>query len=318
MMAQFSSWALALVLLGFSACTAAAEKGQGEQVLGCMPSSCMKQRTLWQHMLDNVPPCLVASRVWWSDQPARLPVTLVTQLTMGRLDALKAQCAAWAGPLAAAIYIPLYEAGASEESQLQPANQQKLQTATAAIEQLYATAEQGARGDSNRPTASGVPHPGGCQLRILLMYEVFGEERATALYPVNALRNYARLLADTPLIANIDVDMLPSASLSTALADGWEGGPRSDQAPGPGSAVALTKQMKEQKTVYVIPAFETKCGGPSIADQVGWLVGIWVSLFVSCNRGVWFMARARWTTPTASSLCVGHQPELLPVLVITD
>ncbi len=44
----------------------------------------------------------------------------------------------------------------------------------------------------------------------MLVYEAFMQERAASvLYPVNALRNYARLLADTPLIANIDVDMLP-------------------------------------------------------------------------------------------------------------
>lgn len=50
------------------------------------------------------------------------------------------------------------------------------------------------------PAAAGAT---GCQPRLLLVYEVFAEERATALYPVNALRNYARLLADTPLVGDI-------------------------------------------------------------------------------------------------------------------
>lgn len=49
------------------------------------------------------------------------------------------------------------------------------------------------------------------------MYEVYAEWKALVLYPVNYLRNYARLMADTPMIANIDVDMLPSASLTKAL-----------------------------------------------------------------------------------------------------
>jgi hypothetical protein len=99
---------------------------------------------------------------------------------------------------------------------------------------------------------------GGCQLRIMLLYEVFAEERATALYPVNTLRNYARLMADTQLVANIDVDMLPSATLSRALLS-----PK-----GAGSTAALLEEIKRRNTAYVIPAFETTCGGPSLADQV--------------------------------------------------
>lgn len=42
------------------------------------------------------------------------------------------------------------------------------------------------------------------------------------LYPINSLRNYARLLADSPLIANIDVDMLGSVGLSASLLLGWD------------------------------------------------------------------------------------------------
>jgi hypothetical protein len=32
-----------------------------------------------------------------------------------------------------------------------------------------------------------------CQLDLVLVYELLGEERASLLYPVNVLRNYARL-----------------------------------------------------------------------------------------------------------------------------
>ena len=88
----------------------------------------------------------------------------------------------------------------------------------------------------------------GCQPRIVLLYEAFVHDRAAAvLYPVNLLRNYARLLADTPLIANIDVDMLPSLSLSAGLRD-----------------AKLIRLLNEgctgKRHVYIIPAFETKCG----------------------------------------------------------
>lgn len=43
--------------------------------------------------------------------------------------------------------------------------------------------------------------------------------RATVLYPVNTLRNYARLQARTPLIGLFDADMLPSLTLFLHLSD---------------------------------------------------------------------------------------------------
>ena len=80
---------------------------------------------------------------------------------------------------------------------------------------------------------------------------------------MNSLRNYARLLADTPLIANIDVDMLPSASLSASLAgvgDAREGGEKE-------AGSEYVRGCNKEGKVYVIPAFETICGGPSYADR---------------------------------------------------
>lgn len=54
------------------------------------------------------PPCsLVLHRVLWSSIPSELPLTIVTTVTPSRLDALEAQCGSWAGPLAAAVYVPL-------------------------------------------------------------------------------------------------------------------------------------------------------------------------------------------------------------------
>uniref|UniRef100_A0A7R9VDG8 Glycosyltransferase-like protein LARGE2 n=1 Tax=Chlamydomonas euryale TaxID=1486919 RepID=A0A7R9VDG8_9CHLO len=97
---------------------------------------------------------------------------------------------------------------------------------------------------------------GGCTPRVLLIYEVFDSDKAAGLlYPVNSLRNLARLMADTPLVASIDVDMLPSASLSAALTDGSHV-----------AALEASCTGKERR-VYVLPAFETSCGGPSAADR---------------------------------------------------
>ncbi len=143
-----------------------------------------------------------------------------------------------------------------------------------------------AKNATDRPRAT-------CQLRVILLYELYQQEKATALYPVNSLRNYARLLADTPLVANIDVDMLPSLSLSQALIQGW--GPATTVAealgqgggggagagkgggaekPKPGSAADLLRRAAREKAVFVLPALETKCGGPALADQVRVVVDV--------------------------------------------
>lgn len=52
--------------------------------------------------------------------------------------------------------------------------------------------------------------------------------------------------------------MLPSLSLSAALS-----------APsGPGSAASLLRLLDGTHGVVVVPAFETQCGGPSLADEL--------------------------------------------------
>jgi glycosyltransferase-like protein LARGE len=206
-------------------------------------------------MLEDRPSCIAVKKIWWQDgDEARLDVTLVTQLSVNRLQALEAQCKTWAGPLAAAVYLPLHNPGSSGTSELSGSNRQKLQAAVSAVDELVKSVAAAASSKAGTTTQRS----GGCQLRVMLLYEIFAEERATALYPVNTLRNYARLLADTQLIANIDVDMLPSATLSRALLS----------PEGPGSTAALLDEIKRRNTAYVIPAFETTCGGPALADQV--------------------------------------------------
>ncbi|GFR50315.1 hypothetical protein Agub_g12509 [Astrephomene gubernaculifera] len=228
---------------------------------------CLSKRTAWEHLTEDLPSCLVAARVWWSSRPAAIPVTLVTQLSAERLDQLRAQCATWSGPLAAALYLPLLNPSSHE---LQDTSRQKLQAMIASAEELFKASEtnqlhtvrlgnhrssDGAISTStNSSSGSGGGGAGGCQLRLILIYELFADPRALVLYPVNSLRNYARLLADTDLITNIDVDMLPSASISAALAD---------------PALRATYQAGAAAGgVYVWPAFETHCGGTSYADAV--------------------------------------------------
>lgn len=361
-------------------------------ILGCFKSTdCTKQPTDWSTFLEDRPCCVQAARVWWSRAPSppSFPVTLVTQLSVDRLQQVRAQCATWGGPLAAAVYLPLLMPGAKKgggaaggakaqrpERQrlrallghgghgasagpaqqgpaagwlghgissgdtsisasrrallpgrrslqssaggraalppdlpasllgLGPTASKQLAKALQDLEALFQLAEQRAarpaasrdgdgdgadaadivtagsvsgdpgkrgcthsargwgvaavcRGHMNmwvrasctcchlggskellfvalaaacsatptqgaRPITPPVPPGvaaalqggGGCQLRLLLVVELFSDPQAATLYPVNTLRNVARLMADTPLAAAIDVDMLPSATLT--------------------------------------------------------------------------------------------------------
>jgi len=270
----------------------------GHQLARCAPDRCLAKRTLWDHMLQDLAPCLRPHRSWWSVHPPRLPVTLVTQLSFDRMSALKAQCQSWAGPLAAGIYVPLLDT----ERELSMKSRQRLQAAVAAAQEMMDWAEEAAASSLHAAMdlAAGKPSPvyfaadralgavnaeGGidlgakrtpgdrptCQLRMVLMYEIFGQEKAVPLYPVNSLRNYARLLADTPLVANIDVDMLTSLSLSDSLLQGWDikhNRPQPGATSFPGSAAELLQLSAKERTVFVLPAFETTCGGVALANQV--------------------------------------------------
>ena len=59
-----------------------------------------------------------------------------------------------------------------------PENQETVARASASVADLFMEAEQDAHA---------------CKLDVMLVYEVYAEERAMMLFPINALRNMARL-----------------------------------------------------------------------------------------------------------------------------
>lgn len=178
---------------------------RASHIMDCYDTEeCGTRETKWSTFLKDRPACLRPHRIWWSTRQPAVPVTLVTQLSADRLPQIRAQCATWSGILAAALYVPLVNVS---QGRLSNGQQHRLRMHADAIEDLFAQSEH--------------PHNKRmhCSFRLMLVYESVSSDQVAVLYPVNSLRNLARLMADTQLIANIDVDMLPSVSMSNALAE---------------------------------------------------------------------------------------------------
>lgn len=150
------------------------------------------------------------SGTWESSAPAAAPLTIVTQLSVTRLSQLRAQCRSWNGPLSAAVYLPLLQTELGEADgptdggpgqqqrsarrmQSQQASQQAswdelVASAREAISELVMAAGAG-QGEGEVPGKAAW-----CQLDVMLLTEEFDDAHAyNSLYPVNILRNYARL-----------------------------------------------------------------------------------------------------------------------------
>mmetsp|Transcript_13298 Transcript_13298/g.23396 ORF Transcript_13298/g.23396 Transcript_13298/m.23396 type:complete len:454 (+) Transcript_13298:14-1375(+) len=125
-------------------------------------------------------------------------LTLVTVFTSSRVDALHAQCLSWPGPLVAALYVPVLHAQHGSPSD--------------AIKLVLGEAKQTAHLLAKQSK--------GCQLTLLVLYEVVALQFLAGLIPINSLRNVAILATSTPLVAMVDVDLLLSASLGQELITG--------------------------------------------------------------------------------------------------
>lgn len=162
-----------------------------------------------------------AGTKWWSWRGANasevpsLPLTITTQLSLDRADQLLAQCRAWPGPISAVLYVALQPGaggiggsgiGASSKSasgatggsmKARPGHGSRALAASAAA--------KGAQGGTSyrsqlraamalaRQLAVTAEAQLPCALDLMLVYEVLAEDRASLLYPVNQLRNYARI-----------------------------------------------------------------------------------------------------------------------------
>ncbi|KAJ9533887.1 hypothetical protein QJQ45_026983, partial [Haematococcus lacustris] len=143
-------------------------------------------------------------------------LTIATVATADRLSALQAQCSHWPGALSAAVYLPLLHTSAIEQ-RLSETAELGLQQLVQEVEALFTRC--GCRELCRRVWDAWVDASSstGCALRVLLMTELVGDSLLRALLPINSLRNAALLAVDSPLVAMVDVDLLPSTTLVQAV-----------------------------------------------------------------------------------------------------
>ncbi|GIL63326.1 hypothetical protein Vafri_17410 [Volvox africanus] len=235
--------------------------------------------TSWVDAMRDQPTYFKVVGMWWSRKRADVPVTITTQLSWNRKWQLKAMCRSWAGPIAAVMHMPvlLPRLTRSRDAALGDVSNATLQRAVDTVAAFHA------RLDATQP----------CKLDLMLLAEPYRDGKSLVLYPVNTLRNYARLMSRTPLIGLVDVDLIVSSNLRTELlntsiaarylvqareaaaaAAAGKAGPLfstgSSRLHGvPGSVVAqlnLTAARTAQgpRAAWVLPAFETRGGSVSL------------------------------------------------------
>ncbi|KAG2444235.1 hypothetical protein HXX76_000993 [Chlamydomonas incerta] len=225
-----------LFAAGGIAQASAAPNPKAEELKAAINADFKFSRTNWDSaVLNDTLSNLKLESVIWSGRPPRFQFTVFTQLTLNRLPTLFNMCASYTGPLSAAVFLavvqPLDARGRGGE-ELSAASQDKVAAAVREVQQMHDKVEA---------------DPAICQLDVMLFYEVYDSDQSRLLYPVNYLRNYARMQVRTRLLAMIDVDMYLSASLSAEMEQ-------------PGS-VARYEALCGERRATVLPAFEpTKPG----------------------------------------------------------
>ncbi|PNH12214.1 Glycosyltransferase-like protein LARGE [Tetrabaena socialis] len=232
-----AEWLGLLLLLGVSAgargAAAAAANPQAEELLKAINAEYKFNRTSWDSsILNDAPSNLKLERILWTAQPRRFEFTVFTQLTLNRLPTLFNMCSSYTGPLSAAVYLALVQPDAQGGGALSSSNEAKVAEAVLQAESFF-----------HRVESNGSI----CQLDLMLFSEVFDSDQAKLLYPVNYLRNYARMQVRTRLLAMIDVDMFMSTSLSQEMSQP--------------ASIQRYEELCAERRATVLPAFEpTKPG----------------------------------------------------------
>ncbi|KAG2487429.1 hypothetical protein HYH03_013996 [Edaphochlamys debaryana] len=180
--------------------------GSPEELLQCLNDHQPQQTsTSWEQVIQDQHPYLKAVAAYWSRKTADVPLTLATQLSWNRKWQLKAMCRTWGGPIAAVLHMPVLipRVTGRPNGTLDDIPPDTMKRALEKVAAFHARVE------ASQP----------CKMDLILLAEPYRDAKSLVLYPVNLLRNYARLMARTPLIGVIDVDLLVSASLHAAMVE---------------------------------------------------------------------------------------------------
>lgn len=159
-------------------------------------------------------------------------MTIVTQITISRLDTLAVQCKHWKGAIAAAVYIPYAIGSGVVSSELSNINFTSIESIVDRLDDFHrATEKEAVRGET-------------CALDLELVVETFDSilDPAISKYPTNAVRNRALLLSRSEILVLLDGDMIPGRkSLFNQIHNSQPDAPASD----------LLKELRRGK-VFVV------------------------------------------------------------------
>ncbi|KAG2486289.1 hypothetical protein HYH03_014994 [Edaphochlamys debaryana] len=239
---------------------AAAANPKAEELKEAINADYKFGRTNWDSaILNDTLSNVKLERIIWSAKPPRFAFTVFTQLTLNRLPTLYNMCTTYTGPLSAAVFVPLVQtqpypastsgsgsggrgAGGAEDGGLNPQSAKVLAEAVEEVERVFERIEK---------------NPDICALDVMLFYEVYDSDQAKLLYPVNYMRNYARMQVRTRLLAMIDVDMYMSGSLSRELTEA--------------DTVKQYEALCSERRATILPAFEPTrvgAGGKDMATNI--------------------------------------------------
>jgi hypothetical protein len=169
------------------------------------------------------------------------------KILLYRLSALRSQCASWRDRLAAVVYVPYIQGFGAVSTGVAAVNGSSVALVISVLDMLHQETEHVHKLD-------------GCALDLELIVEEFPkdswEDPNLWLYPGNALRNRALMLADlTELVLLLDNDQLPAATLPKIYQNR------------PKTFAAFVDKLIQQRTAIVLPTLTPITSGTTYSFQ---------------------------------------------------
>lgn len=174
---------------------------------------------------------------------AKQDLTLATQTTINGLHNLDVLAASWQGPISVAVFSLTEDVPLAVETILHLRRCYQSIHYNTSFHLVYPL-----NGPTNNAMPSSYPNVDSCDFLTNNLQKVsFGKNYALGVaYPNNLLRNVARRSALTEFVFMIDIDMVPSENLHNDFLQFAK------------EKKLFTESNKDDKTVYVVPAFEVK------------------------------------------------------------